>query len=415
MGTSNDKRRREIREKALGAKEKPAPLGPDVDLTQFKEDTGGAAKVEDLDNLGAQERRVFANVGIDPTRRGIAGAYVQVDQEDILLDLMLKVEGLEVLPLSQALARHPEVQDYLWQLVPVDTDKYTAQVALHGHEGYFIRAKAGYKIVEPVQSCLLMKSPRIQQNLHNIVIVEEGAELHLITGCVAPHRLEQAIHLGISEFYLQRNAKLTFVMVHNWSEATEVRPRTGVLLEEGAHYISNYVILSPVRSLQSFPTCTLRGANAKADLYSVVYGLQQSIVDVGGRLILEAPGAQGQVISRTVAKDHSDVMARGELIGRHGDTRAHLSCNGLLLSPTARIRAVPQLFAETSGTALSHEATVGKVEAEQLNYLMSRGLTEEEATNLIVRGFMTLRVPGLPPSLQSSIDKAIDITMQKGM
>jgi Fe-S cluster assembly scaffold protein SufB len=412
---SKEKRRREIREKALSAKEKPAPLGPDVDLTQFKEGTGGAPKVEDLDTLGTQERRVFADVGIDPTRQGIAGAYVQVDQEDILLDLMLKVEGLEVLPLSQALAKHPEVEDYLWGLVHVDTDKYTAQVALHGHEGYFIRAKAGHKIVEPVQSCLLMKSPRIQQNLHNIVIVEEGAELHLITGCVTPHRLEQAIHLGISEFYLQKNAKLTFVMVHSWSQATEVRPRTGVLLEEGAHYISNYVILSPVRSLQSFPTCTLQGANAKADLYSVVYGVEDSVVDVGGRLILEGPDAQGQVISRTVAKDHSDVMVRGELIGRHSDTRAHLSCNGLLLSPTARIRAVPQLSAETSGTALSHEATVGKVEAEQLNYLMSRGLTEEEATNLIVRGFMTLRVPGLPPSLQASIDKAIDVTMQKGM
>jgi len=413
--TLDRQRKRKIREKAMKAKDKPAALGPDVDLDRFEEGDSTPPKVDKLEKLRIEERRLLSEIGVDPTRKGTAGAYVQIDQEDILLDLMLQVEGLEILPLTQALSRDPSLEELLWNLVPVDTDKYTSQVALHGHEGYFIRAKAGAKITEPVQSCLLMKTPRIQQNVHNLIIVEENAELHLITGCATPKELERAIHLGISEFYLHKNAKLTFTMIHRWSEATEVRPRSAVLLQEGAHYISNYVVLSSVHSLQSYPTVTLQGKDAKADLYSVVYGQGKSQIDIGGRLILNGPGTQGQVISRTVARDHSQVIARGELIGRHTDSRAHLACDGLLLSPTAQIKAIPELRAETTGTALSHEATVGKVEAEQLNYLMSRGLTEKEATDLIVRGFVTLRPPGLPPMLQSAIDKAVELTIKSGM
>ena len=412
---SKDRAKRKIRDRALAAKDKLAALGLDIDLSSF-ELGSGKPKVEvgQLDQLGEEERRLLSEVGVNPEQAESAGAYVQVDQRDILLDLMLGVEGLEVLSLSQALERYPKIEDLLWQLVPVDADKYTAQVALHGHEGYFIRAKAGARITQPVQSCLLMKTPRIQQNVHNLIIVEEDAELHLITGCATPQQLERALHLGVSEFYLGRNAKLTFTMIHRWSTATEVRPRSAALLEEGASFISNYVILSPVRSLQSYPTVTLQGAGSKAELYSVVYATEDSNVDIGGRLILEGPRGQGQVVSRSIALDRARVTARGELVGRHPETRAHLKCDGLLLSPTAQIRAVPMLRAETNGTSLSHEATVGKVEAEQLNYLMSRGLTEEEATTLIVRGFMTLRAPDLPPILQEAIDKAVELTLKGG-
>lgn len=406
--------RKELRERALKAKEKPATLGPDVNLKQYDKGKATEAKISGIEDLGVEEQKLLTEVGLSPSS-GTAGTYIQVDQEDILLDLMLQTEGLEILTLSQALKKYPVYEEMLWQLVPVDADKYTAQVALHGHEGYFIRAEAGHKIVEPVLSCLLMKTPRIQQNVHNLIIVEEDAELHLITGCATPRQLEQALHLGISEFYLQKNAKLTFTMIHRWAPATQVRPRSATRLEDGAQYISNYIVLSPVRSLQSFPTIYLQGTHSKAELYSVIYGLEDSHVDIGGRLILEGAGSQGQVVSRTVAQDHSFIVTRGDLIGRHPDTRAHLTCDGLLLSRFASIQAVPSLKAETTGTALTHEATVGKVEAEQLNYLMSRGLTEEEATNLIVRGFMTLYVPGLPPVLQNAINHAIELTLESGM
>jgi len=110
-----------------------------------------------------------------------------------------------------------------------------------------------------------------------------------------------------------------------------------------------------------------------------------------------------------------EIIARGDLVGLSSQTKARLECDGLLISDSAVIRAVPMLVARAEGAELSHEATVGKVGAEQLNYLMSRGLDEEEATSLIIRGFVKLKVPGLPPALQSSIDDAIKMSLEGGM
>ncbi|MHA1862467.1 MAG: SufB/SufD family protein, partial [Candidatus Thorarchaeota archaeon] len=272
-------------------------------------------------------------------------------------------------------------------------------------------AKAGAKIAMPVQSCLIMKKNQTVQNVHNIIIAEEGSELHIITGCATPSNVEQSLHLGVSEFYVKKNAQLSFTMVHRWSEKTDVRPRSAAIVDEYATFISSYALLSPLRSIQTFPKVRLVGPGAKSDLYSIVYGSKDSRYDIGGLLSLEAPRTSGKVISRSIATDSSEIIARGDLVGLAGQTKARLECDGLLISDSAVIRAVPMLVARAEGAELSHEATVGKVGAEQLNYLMSRGLDEEEATSLIIRGFVKLKVPGLPPALQSSIDDAIRMSL----
>ena len=136
---------------------------------------------------------------------------------------------------------------------------------------------------------------------------------------------------------------------------------------------------------------------------------------IHGFLFLESPHTSGKVISRTIATDESEIIARGDLIGAAPETKARLECDGLLISDKAAIRAVPMLQAKAEGTELSHEATVGKVGADQLNYLMSRGLSEEESTSLIVSGFVKLKVPDLPPALQSAIDDAVKLSLAGGM
>jgi Fe-S cluster assembly scaffold protein SufB len=271
----------------------------------------------------------------------------------------------------------------------------------------------GARIELPVQSCLVMKKDRVVQNVHNVIIGEANSEMHIITGCAAPSKVEKALHLGVSEFFLKKKAKLTFTMIHRWNENIFVRPRSGAILEENSVFISNYVILDPVKTIQSFPRVRLVGRNAKAELYSVIYGSKDSKYDIGGEISLEAPGTSGKIISRTISADSSQIVARGSLIGKAPGTRAHLECNGLMLSDTAKITAVPMLEAVVADTELSHEATVGKLGADQLNYLMSRGLTEDEATSLIVRGFISLKSPDLPPLLQRSIDEAITLTLAR--
>ncbi|MHA1851737.1 MAG: SufD family Fe-S cluster assembly protein, partial [Candidatus Thorarchaeota archaeon] len=209
--------------------------------------------------------------------------------------------------------------------------------------------------------------------------------------------------------------KLTLKSEASEKLLTDVRPRSAAIVEENGTYISSYALLSPLKSIQTFPKVRLVGSGAKSDLYSIVYGTKNSKYDIGGLLSLEAPRTNGKVISRSIATDSSEIIARGDLVGLSGQTKARLECDGLLISDSASIRAVPMLEARAEGAELSHEATVGKVGAEQLSYLMSRGLTEEEATSLIIRGFVKLKVPGLPDALQSSIDSAIKMSLEGGM
>lgn len=406
---------RNTKNRAISSKEKRAEYGEDIDLDEFDYENQAPQSMESLEAISEADRDLLRNVGFDPSQRRVSGSFIQFDSESILADVLMTQEGLEVLPITEALQKYDSVRDMMWTAVPVDADKYTARSELQDYNGYFIRAKPGAHIEMPVQSCLIMKKNHSVQNVHNIVVAEEGSELHIITGCATPSEVERSLHLGVSEFFVKKRARLTFTMVHRWSEKIHVRPRSTTIVEEGGTYISSYAILSPLRSIQTFPKVRLTGLGAKADLYSVVNGSKDSKYDVGGMLSLEALKTHGKVVSRAIATDSCEITARGDLIGLSGETKARLECDGLLISDGASIRAVPMLEALAEGTELSHEATVGRVGAEQLSYLMSRGLDEEEATSLIIRGFVKLKVPDLPPALQSSIDEAIRMSLEGGM
>lgn len=404
-----------MKKRAESAKEKQAQYGDDIDLDKYEYASSEPSEIESIDDVSSEDMTLVKEVGFDTSQQSVSGSFIQFDAESILADVLLSQEGLEVLPMGHALKQYDWLQNYLWKAVPVDVDKYTARSELESYNGYFIRARAGAKIGMPVQSCLIMKKDKAVQNVHNIIIVEEGSELHIINGCATPSEVEQSLHLGVTEFYVKKNAQLSFTMVHRWSERTDVRPRSAAIVEENGTYISSYALLSPLKSIQTFPKVRLVGSGAKADLYSIVYGTKNSKYDIGGSLSLEAPRTSGKVISRSIATDSSEIIARGDLVGLSSQTKARLECDGLLISDSAAIRAVPMLAAHAEGAELSHEATVGKVGAEQLSYLMSRGLSEDEATSLIIRGFVKLKVPGLPDALQRSIDSAIKMSLEGGM
>ncbi|MBD3408024.1 MAG: SufD family Fe-S cluster assembly protein [Candidatus Lokiarchaeota archaeon] len=403
----------EQKEKAKSAIDRKAKYGSDIDLDGFQ--YGGSAQSIKSDQISKEDRDLVAEVGFDPDQKDVSGSFAQFDNESILADVLMTQEGLEVLPISEALERYDWLSEYLWNAVSVDTDKYTARSELEEYDGYFIRALPGKKIQMPVQTCLVMKKKQFAQNVHNILIAEEGSELHIVTGCATPSSVERSLHLGVSEFYVKKDARMTFTMVHKWNEAVDVRPRSAAIVEENGVFVSSYAVLSPIKSIQSYPKVRLIGRNARAELYSVVYGTKDSVYDIGGSLVLEANGTSGKVISRTIATENSEIIARGDLQGRVEGVKARLECNGLLLSDTAKIVAVPILDASAEGVELSHEATVGKVGADQLNYLMSRGLEEDEATSLIVQGFIQLQAPDLPPALQNTIDEAIKMTLEQGL
>ena len=203
-------------------------------------------------------------------------------------------------------------------------------------------------------------------------------------------------------------------MVHNWAEQVDVRPRTGVMVGDESTYISNYILTSPVRSIQSYPTAYCTGNNSKVVFQSILGGQKESVLDMGSRVILEGEGCSTEMISRSVSKDQSQIYARGHLAGRAKNVKGHLECHGLVLSDDSMIYAVPELEGASTELELSHEAAVGKIDEAEVLYLMSRGLSEEEAASMIVRGFLSIDIAGLPPELAAETKRMMDQSL-KGM
>ncbi|MBW2021423.1 MAG: SufD family Fe-S cluster assembly protein [Deltaproteobacteria bacterium] len=398
--------RAELLEKAKRAINKKAALGPDVDLQEF-EKAGVAHKEltdQDLLRLPEEEKKQLIMSGLDPTEEQRSGTFFQMDTKTVYCDV--KQKGVEVIPIRVALQEYEWVKDYYWKLVSVDVDKYTASVELNLHDGYVIRALPGTRSVYPIQACLYLGKEGLQQNVHNIIIAEEGSELHIINGCTTSPHLKRGAHLGVTEYYVKKNAKLTFTMIHNWAEDMVVRPRSVARVEEGGLFLNNYICMKPVKSVQMYPTTQLVGENAVARLYSIIVGSPGSEHDVGGRVYLKKPGCRAEIVSRTISNG-GKIIARGHLIGEVPEIKAHLECKGLILKGGV-IHAIPELEGHAEGVEMSHEAAVGKIAQEQITYLMSRGLSEEEATSTIVRGFLSVDMPGLPYQLKAEIDKAIE-------
>lgn len=402
---------RNLDDKASQAREKKASLGPDIILSDYSSETVQHGIVDDLTMLTSEDRERMMRAGVDIGETDRSGTYIQKDTEAIFSKA--KETGLEVIPIKEALEKYDWIHEYYWKLVSVDTDKYTARAQLDLHNGYVIRALPGSTVVYPVQACLYLEKEGLSQNVHNIIIAEEGSELHIITGCATAAHLKGGLHVGISEFFVKKQAKLSFTMIHHWAEEMMVRPRSVGIVEEGGLFLNNYICMRPVKSLQMYPTTYLRGKGAVARFYSLIVGSPGSEIDVGSRFYLQAEDTRAEILSRAITNG-GDIIARGDLIGEVAGVRGHLECRGLLLNG-GLMHAIPELTGKVDGVEMSHEAAVGKIAQEEIYYLMSRGLTEDEATATIVRGFLSVDIPGLPPQLKAEIDRAVELSQHDVM
>jgi Fe-S cluster assembly scaffold protein SufB len=392
------------KDKAKSAENKAAAIGPDIDLAAYSVRAEEHGKIQRLSALSDDVKERAVAVGIDAGEACRAGSFFQMDQSVILSSA--NQSGLEVMSTTEALDRYGWLRDYWWNAVQVDADKYTAQAELKQHHGYFLRALPGSKAEFPLQACLYMTREGSAQNVHNIIIAEEGSELHIITGCTTAPHVRTGLHVGVSEFYIKKNAKVTFTMIHNWAEDVAVRPRTGAIVEENGVFMSNYVCMKPVKTLQTYPTTSCIGENATVRFNTILYAPEGSNMDVGSKVFLKAKGSRAEVIARAISMGGS-IVTRGNLVGEVPGVKAHLECRGLILSERGSILAIPELDGRVSGVDMSHEAAVGKIAEEEIQYLMARGLTSDEATAAIVRGFLDVEIKGLPEHLRGEIKKAI--------
>ena len=403
MGTTQEDK------KALAkdAREKVATFGSDIDMDAFTPETDEHPYVEDIAAFSQTEREQMLKVGVDLGAKNRSGTFVQKNLS--VVHSRSSQEGMEIMDIEEARDKYGGLYDYWWKAVPVDMDKYTARAELHQEHGYFIRSLPGVKSIYPLQACLYLEEDNLAQDVHNIIIAEEGSELHIITGCATAPHVRSGLHVGISEFYVKKGAKLTFTMIHNWAEKMAVRPRSATIVEQGGLFLSNYVCMQPVGTLQMYPVTHLVGEDSTARYNSILVATPGSEMDVGSRVFLKAKGARAEIISRAITTG-GKITARGHIKGEVPGIKAHLECKGLILSDKGIIHAVPELEGHRMEVDLSHEAAVGKIAQEEVEYLMARGLSEEEATSTIVRGFLHVEIEGLPPELKAEMDRAVEIS-----
>lgn len=400
-----------FKDRAEKAIDKKASVGADVDLDEFEAaDVGQYDHIDSLEDLTKDDQKTLNSVGMETDEKGRAASFLQMDQSEIFVNNMFP--GVEVMGTAQALDKYDWLKDYMWKAVQVDADKYTATTELGARSGYFIRSEPNTKLDIPIQACMYIGDDEVRQTAHNIIIAEENSEINIITGCSTATHVDNAAHIGVSEFYLKKGAKVTFTMVHNWAKEVDVRPRTGVIMDDNSTYISNYILAHPVRNLQAYPTAYANGKNCKVFFQSILAGKEDSLIDQGSRTVLSGENSQSEMITRAISEDNSTIYTRGDLLGKSPDVRGHLECMGLILSDDSKIYSVPELRGESTNMELSHEAAVGKIAEDEIQYLMARGLTEDEAASMIVRGFLDIDIKGLPDELAKETKRLIDLSME---
>ncbi len=402
----------EIQRKAKAALTKKPAYGNDIDLEKYVHDVPTRERITTLNELSSGVKERALTIGLDASEANRSGSFFQHDQTVVISKSMQ--EGLELMDINDALEKYDWLKDYYFKMVQPDADKFTAYSATHKVAGYFIRALPGAKIEFPLQACLYLGREGMIQNVHNVIIAEEGSELHIISGCTSDVHVTQGIHIGISEFYVKDNAKITFTMIHNWAENLVVRPRSSTRMGKNAVFMSNYVCMRPVKDIQMYPSSFMEGENSVARYNTVVVAQKGSHLDLGSKAILKAKGCRAELVARTISTG-GYIASRGLIEGDVPDTKAHLECRGLLLSNEGVIYAVPELKGIVQGVDLSHEAAVGKINEDEIQYLMARGVDADTATALIVRGFLDVDIEGLPPALQAEMKKNIELGEKASM
>ncbi|HJJ47067.1 MAG TPA: SufD family Fe-S cluster assembly protein [Methanocorpusculum sp.] len=361
-------------------------------------------EINGFNEISQEDKDRLSFTGINTkSMEGRAGSFFMVN--DHVMHAGSSTEGVEILMIDKALEKYEWLKDFFWNAVPKDKDEYTKYVAEHPQKGYVIIAHKGSKTTFPIQSCLFLQGNLIQ-TVHNIIIAEEGSEIHLISGCASSTKTKEGAHYGINEIYVGKDAKVTSTMIHTWSEGIEVFPHTASIILDGGLFLSNYVCMKPTKQIQMSPTAYLKGEGAIARFSSVIVAGPDSFVNAGSRAILQAPNTSAELVTRAITNGGT-IISRGAVVAEVPKTKGHIECRGLILKDGI-MQAIPEIEGHVIDVELSHEAAVGKIARDEIEYLMARGLSEDEATATIIRGFLDVKIEGLPPALQQQIDAAID-------
>jgi uncharacterized protein len=329
-------------------------------------------------------------VGINLKNNTRSGVFILYDNKTTTIPPDIK--GIEIMPLQEALSLYPGIKKkYYFKAIDKNLDAYTQQVSSDKTTGYFIRVRKNVRPQKPLYTAFFMHTPNSIMYVHNIVVIEEGASLHLITGCTSGLYNREGMHIAISEHYIGKNASFTNTMIHNWGNNIIVRPRSSTIVSENATFTSNYYSVNPSKSIEAIPHTILKGKNSSAKYLTILACKVDTFCDIGGSVVMAGENSSAELVARAI--NYGGIVKQtGLLTGAAKGTRGHVDCSGMMINRKGSIEAVPGLKSMHPDARMSHEAAIGKIDPGTVNYLQSKGLEETQAISLIIRGFFNLTI-----------------------
>jgi len=322
------------------------------------------------------------------------------------------------LDFDAAVREHPELvkKYFMNSCIPIRLHKFAALHAAVFSGGTFIYVPKNVKISLPLQAYFRMNAKQGGQFEHTLIIADENSEVHYIEGCSAPVYSENSLHAGCVEIHVLKNARVRYSSIENWSKNTyNLNTKRAVVYENGIIEWVNGNLGSKVTML--YPCSVLRGKNAKSDYLGIAYAGSGQYQDTGCKVYHLAPNTSSTIISRGISKDGGTSSYRGLVVIKKGayGSKSNTRCEGLMLDDKSKSLTLPGMNGEENDVSVSHEAVVGKIGEEQLFYLMSRGLTEEDAVKLIVSGFIAPIVKSLPLEYAVELNKLIELEISNSV
>ncbi len=394
--------------------------GPDLSDIDFQDFTYYRKVSQDTekswDDVPEEVKKTFERLGIpEAERKYLAGVTTQYESEAVYHNMLDEVrsKGVIFLDIDSALKEYPDLfRKYFATIVPPSDNKLAALNSAVWSGGSFIYVPKGVKLEKPLQSYFRINSEAMGQFERSIIIVDDGAECSYVEGCTAPQYSRDSMHAAVVEVFVGEGAKCRYSSVQNWSAniLNLVTKRAKVAAHGVMEWIDGNI---GSRISMKYPACILAGEYARGLCISIAVGSRNQFQDTGAKMIHLAPHTSSSIVSKSISRNGGVTNFRDWIrFGRKADyAKAKIECDTLILDKISRSDTIPLNISENSTSIIEHEAKVSKISEDELFYLMSRGLSEEQATEMIVMGFLEPFTRELPMEYAVELNQLLKIDM----
>lgn len=369
------------------------------------------------DDVPQTIKDTFDRLGIpEAEQKFLAGVGAQYESEMVYHSIQehLESQGVIFLSIEDGLRKHPDLfKEYFGTVIPIEDNKFAALNSAVWSGGSFVYVPAGVKVDLPLQAYFRLNVANIGQFERTLIIADEGAQVHYVEGCTAPTYTTDSFHSGVIEIVVKKDARVRYTTIQNWSTNVYNLVTQRALVHEGATMEWVDANLGSKLTMK-YPSCYLLGPRAKGEILSMAFAGPGQHQDAGGKVIHFAPNTSSKITSKSISRGGGRASYRGLLKVYKGsdNVRSNVVCDALLLDEKSRSDTYPYIEIDEEDVTIGHEASVSKVGEEQLFYLMSRGLSEEEATTMVVSGFIEPLVRELPMEYAIEMNRLIQLQME---